>query len=482
VGVGVSGAGADPQADLHAQHSVVLTAHPLQRVGAYVIAALAKCRTPGDVTAEAFRDVVQTMTEDAVQAARVASTREQDGFWLKASMSFFPNSKMNHPSRLKQPPAELADAVRRWRTMPDPQTWPDSVPCALCGRGAVGYFGKMDVALCESDAYRNTTPRGSQGLALCWPCLVCFYALPYGCQLSGGANAVLHSWDDGLLWTVTRQRVKRNGRLLAIGKAPPAGSGGDREVVALQQLCRYAEQITEDVDLLVFSNDNRGPSLTAYKLAQPLAEWLRRTSTAQREAFSTLVATHQTEQRGGLRRFAFHAFHHPERVLTTACAALTSRFDQRGAPPRTVTALAPLCFCYAIEVLAMKENDKARIQSLASNVATLLVGRKDVTLLKKFVVATRDRRQLRTWLTRQAVDWTLRTPETAQGPFITHEQLLLLFEPGGMGWLHQDLLLVSVLEHLYQAQWPATADSDEVEDVLDEMSAGADEDDKEDEL
>ncbi|MEU7002663.1 hypothetical protein [Nonomuraea sp. NPDC046570] len=90
------------------------------------------------------------MTRDAVAAALVRDTKSDQEFWLKTGTSFFPNSKMNHLGNAKKDDPTIRDAVRRWRERPDPSAWPEAA-CVLCGRDGVGYYGKVDVSLAESD-------------------------------------------------------------------------------------------------------------------------------------------------------------------------------------------------------------------------------------------------------------------------------------------------------------------------------------------
>ena len=94
------------------QSQLVLTAHPLQRVGAFAIAALANVDHPDQVTGETFERVMDKVTHDAIEAALVRDTKRPDGFWLKCSMSFFPNSKMNHPSNGKKDRQGIRGAVK----------------------------------------------------------------------------------------------------------------------------------------------------------------------------------------------------------------------------------------------------------------------------------------------------------------------------------------------------------------------------------
>ncbi|WP_157180450.1 hypothetical protein [Protofrankia coriariae] len=457
--------------EIEAQRRVVLTAHPLQRVGAFALTALAGCREPGEITADAFDTAVRTMADDAVRAAHAESTKAADGFWLKASGSFFPNSKMNHPSRSKRGRDELTEQVRAWRTMPEARTWP-GVPCALCGRAAVSFFGKVDVPLMESENQRNTTAPGQAGLPLCWPCVSCFHALPYGCRLTGGANTAVHSWDDSFLAQATRERVRRNNEHIALGVPVPSNQPS-ADQIALRGLREHGRPLGAGVDLFVFNNDNRGASLAVHAMDQPLAEWLRRTMRASNRAgYTALVAAHRTKELSGETRLAHHAFRQPSRILRTAAAYLADR-PPPADPVRDLDRdLAALCFSFAKEVLYVEQRDVDEIRALARNVATVVAARKTQSELKKFQVAYRDQNpaRLRKWIDDHAVRWMLRSadlPTDATGPFITVPQTRLLFDPDHQTRLHRQLLLVAVLEHLHEMGWHPEA-AEGADDELDD--------------
>ena len=117
------------------QSQLVLTAHPLQRVGAFAIAALANVDHPDQVTGEAFERVMDKVTHDAIGAALVRDTKRPDGFWLKCSMSFFPNSKMNHPSNAKKDDRGHPRGGQLWRQRPKPESWLTVALCALRSAG-----------------------------------------------------------------------------------------------------------------------------------------------------------------------------------------------------------------------------------------------------------------------------------------------------------------------------------------------------------
>src|SRR6476660_5834441 len=270
-GVTVSGGSTNGAAALDEQYRLVLTAHPLQRVGAYALVALATALNDYEDLADAgdtyavgdarirppsFVAAVDRMTEDAVSAALVRDTRSPNGYWLKCSMSFFPNAKMNHNSISKKVDEVIEEEVRAWRRMPPVSAWP-GVTCVLCGRTAVGYYGKMDVPLAESYAYRNNTPRGHEGMALCWPCLCSFYALPYGSRLTGGPSNIIHSWDERFLARTVATQVDHIRRVFTVGKADDRNTHA-KEVVALRALRHYGERLRSDVELIVFGNNNSG--------------------------------------------------------------------------------------------------------------------------------------------------------------------------------------------------------------------------------
>lgn len=432
------------------QHRLVLTAHPLQRVGAFAFAALARARTPDAVSAEAFVHTVERMTDDAVRAALVRDSKNPAGYWLKCSRSFFPNAKMNHPSSAKKDDTTLSADVRQWRQMPDEVTWPE-VGCVLCGRPAVGFYGKSDVPLAESDVYRNTTPRGHEGTALCWPCLNCFYALPYGCRLTGGPSIAVHSWDDRFLARTTDRQVDENRRIFELGR-DALGPVPAREVVALNALRHYESRVTAGVDLMVFSNENRGPSLEIYTVAQPLAEWLRRRAFG--EAYGALLRAHRTDKASGRVGLARNAFREPERIVRACARYLAGPAADRGAIGPEAPALARLMDTFVEEVIGMDHNDLAEIKATARRIAARLYP-ESAGKLNSFYVQFRDQRKLRAWLQRESVHWALKPAEAEAGPLVTTRGYELLFNPGldGQAWFHRELLLIAVIEDLHRRGW-----------------------------
>lgn len=443
-----------------------LTAHPLQRMGAYAVMAIAKPDEPDTAPRElSDADIgraVDQMCRDATTAALVRESKNPSGFWLKASYSLFPGSAMNHPSNAKRTDDEIRQRVQTWRTPPDPAVWPD-VSCILCGAPAVGYFGKLDVALAESYAYRNTTPRGHEGMALCWPCLVSFHALPYGCQLTGGSSVAVHSWDERFLRETVFRQVDRNARLLETGNVS-LHSTEPREATAFRALRTYDGRLTAGVDLLVFNNNNRGQLLEVQSLDQPIAEWLRRTlrHPERRNGFVNLVRAHATTSSSGVVNLARNAFRAPHRIVTRGADRLARMVVAPVPDPDAIGDLAALLFSFATEVMTMNEKDLAEIRATARNIASLLADEKSPGKLRQFRSQLHQVSKCRAWLTRESLTWVTTGMADRQVPFVNERAFVLLFDPGrdNPAPFHRDLLLVGVLEELSRQEWRPSVDAD----------------------
>ena len=427
---------------------VALTAHPLQRAGAFALAALADKRDPGQMGEADLRHATDTMRDELLGTTALADSKAPGGFWLGASYLFWPNSAMNPTSRGKLPVLERADRLRSWRTLPGPEQT-IGVPCALCGRSACGFYGKVDVPLGASTVHRNTTARGHEGLALCRGCLASFHALPYACAISGGRAAVLHSWDDDFMAVTVTVQVRRMRQNAAVA----AGRFSDkrpyaRQVAALHRIRAYEEELTAGVDLLVFSNGNKEQALDVHVMEQPLAEWLRSVRYASRfgEGWRYLARAHHGVKVPGQSALARNLFDRPRRVVGVAAEYLLRQAGDTGMPPGETPDLRALCSDYVIKVLDMNETDADQIRALAAGIATVV--HEDNGQFKGFVAACRKVSDLKRWLRRQAVTQVqfTRKPD----PFVTERQWRLLFDSGDDGFMSRDLLLIDTLAAVHQ--------------------------------
>lgn len=436
------------------QSALRLSPHPLQRVGAFALAALAGVRVPDEVVGTNFDDATAKLTAAAVQAALVRDTKAEAGFLLKCSYSLWPNSKMNHPRNKKLSDVEVTEAVRAWRTVPAPDSWPEA-GCALCRAAAVGFFGKSDIVLTESIAYRNTTPRGHAGLALCWPCVCSFHALPFGSHLSGGPSTIVHTWDERLAAHTARRQVHRNGLLITAGAKPASPKP---EVIALAALRGYEHRVTAGVELLVFTNNNQEQSLSAHAVDQPLAEWLRTTTRLpeRRTGLAYLLRACRTVKGSGAQNLAWRVFNRPETIPAVLASYLVDRTEACGMPVPESPAVAELTGSYLHEVMHMDERDLSEIRQTAQRVAALFKPDDTGGKLTGFHALFRAGRgtDLRNWLQRHSVEWVLTRPDNG-APLITENGFELLFSPSqdGNAWFFRQYLLTSVLAELHRRGW-----------------------------
>ncbi|MGH3910795.1 MAG: hypothetical protein ACRDRM_08170, partial [Pseudonocardiaceae bacterium] len=109
---------------MDAQRTLVLTAHPLQRVGAFALAELVDIEHPDQLGPEKFDEATGVMTRHLLGTADVDGAKDPGGFWLGVSYLFWPNSPMNPTNRKKQSPQERRDRITQWRELPDQDQWP----------------------------------------------------------------------------------------------------------------------------------------------------------------------------------------------------------------------------------------------------------------------------------------------------------------------------------------------------------------------
>lgn len=457
--------------------SVRLTAHPLQRVGAFALAVLAHPGTPRlrqvahphELTGADLRSANARMTADLEATCKLTDAKEPNGFWLGSSHLFWPNSPINGTNRNKLTRAELEHNLHTWRDLPEgePQV---SAQCMLCDRNACGFYGKVDVPLLERAGNYNNTPASHPGMALCRGCLLSFYAMPYGCARNGPYAVAAHTWNDDLLLALTKFQVDLTNQLALTGA--PSKAQRSRQLTALQRLRKHDRKVHDGMQLLIFTNSNRGQELSTHDMGQPVAEWVRNQT---RRRMRTLGRAHRRPKTPGREALAQTLFEDPDRLVSTATHFLRDRVLKQRPVWDQATELAELCFSYAQKVLQVTTTDLDSLDRLAYRIARKL-NTDSSQQLRSFDVAWRKPGPLRHWLRKAALDHALRATgaASAEEPFITEQQWLLLFDEDPRAFLNRDLLLVGVLRHLHEAN-PTWLGRDRAEP--DEADEAAPEDD-----
>ncbi|MGW5677390.1 hypothetical protein ACWEV4_20300 [Streptomyces sp. NPDC003860] len=430
------------------QNTMALTAHPLQRAGAYAIASLTGASNPVTVTSEQFLRIVKRMVDDLIATSTTA--KGQPGWYLfGVSYVLWPNCALHYKSK------RTPEGITAWRTCPPADCWPN-VPCAMCGRPAVAWYGKGDIPLGASIEHRNTTARDHEGTPLCFPCVSSFHALPYACTASGGLLNGIHTWDERFMARITGSAVRDNLRgILARGSLKGGGGTFALEFAVLKALRWWDHRVTADVQTLQFSNNNQDQKFQSEVMEQPLAEWLRSTvrCSDRRSGFRYLAHAQATAKVSGLRMLAWRAFHHPEQIPSRAIGWLREQIVSpprptvHGSLPVAVVHLAPLIRSYLVEVMHVLESDVSHVVAVAQRVADVVAG--DDKRLKRFTVATRRPNDLKAWLKAEIANWSRKRPiEAETDPFISVRQWRVLFDSGNTSWSARELLFVATFEEL----------------------------------
>jgi hypothetical protein len=464
------------------QARIVLTASPLQRIGAFALAAIVAQRAkeqlthPEKLAGEQFLAGCEVMTADLAATAKVGKSSDAGGFWLGASYLLWPNSKMNPTSRGKLLPGERTARIRLWRECPQEAAWPD-VPCAYCDRRACGWFGKVDIPLAASHEYRNTTAPGHLGTPLCYPCVVSLWAFPYGADLSGGRATAIHSWDDTFLGATTGAAVRKTSRAASLpsGKAAKPGPYA-RERMVLTEVRGYSRRIEASVELLVLSNSNKEQFLRTQRLTSPIAEWLR-TTVRDADGYRALVSSQAAKDIPGEAYLARRLFARPESVFHRVTFHLVERVSALRRIPQDARHLKPIVYSYCRQVLTMDEKDFTRITALGDRLAHMLAA-ESAGKLTGFIHANSKGGQLDRWLRRKSIDWLTvpqrQRPADAPKALVSAQDCRLLFD-SDRSWSYRRLLMFAVIEGLAERDWQPRGTSEEIDAMTEAASAAAEE-------
>jgi hypothetical protein len=124
----------------------------------------------------------------------------------------------------------------------------------------------------------------------------------------------------------------------------------------------------------------------------------------------------------------------------------------------------------------MDAHDLDEITRTASRVAVLLAEESSGGKLTEFYARFKDSKRIRAWLQRAGVDWVLVPREGANAPLLSTRGLELLFDPdiNSQAWFNRQMLLVAVVQELYQRGWrpdDGKKVAEEIREQADELDA-----------
>jgi CRISPR-associated protein Cst1 len=247
---------------------LTLTAHPLQRCGAWAVAVLAGRADPGAVTSEDLDTVAGRLVEDIT----AVSTQPTNPDWWKVLFALYPNSKPTHAQRTRDPDV-LRPLVAALFTPDAPGA--DAPPCTFCSRPTTMLWAKSHMPLFDTTHAVNTLPPRTAGWPVCRGCRVALWTLPYGAWVTAGSATVLMCGNPAVERRFVARNVTRATRIQQVGFAGvPADACA--EAITLAALRAHAADAPADAVLWSFKNDNQEPWLRVSATRQAIGRLLVR--------------------------------------------------------------------------------------------------------------------------------------------------------------------------------------------------------------
>ncbi|ASW55510.1 hypothetical protein [Plantactinospora sp. KBS50] len=250
--------------------ALALTAHPLQRCGAWAVAVLAGRDEPGELTPDDLDTVAGRLVDDVVTASTKPKKPEPD--WWKVLFALYPNAKPTHAKRSRDPDTLRPAVVALFAA---DQPGPTALPCAFCSAPATVLWAKSHLPMFDTPHAVNNLPPGTAGWPVCRGCRIALWALPYGAWLTAGSATVLMCANPAVERRFVDRNVTRARRIQQVGfTGVPVDAGA--EAVALAALRAHAADAPADAVLWSFKNDNKSPWLKVSATRQAIARLLVR--------------------------------------------------------------------------------------------------------------------------------------------------------------------------------------------------------------
>lgn len=458
------------------------TGHPLIDVGLATLTAFVDKRRPEELTDEDVSAFAQYVTEQYPKPV-----------WTNyLSCVFTMNSSYSQPSWDQQ---RRVEESRKFLQGKDPRAV--GLNCAFSGVPADTIADRRHLPMLTGEATLNFFPSSRGGLPMSRGYLVAAQGCPLGSRRSEGRALSVHCLDDpDLTFRFAQKCLEENRRLLLIpstdGKFPDAKRPKTLLMVTLLELEQHrgdAESIgagAPSIDVYHWSNSGQGPETRVYRLPSELMGFLRKVQKAPYDRpWSRIVEAawerkpepkkvKKTEgpvdegwkpQRNFLYEDLFdlpikaarfirtYLLRHSFRgVLDTDPRALYLKERSRETVSWTLTEL------FLKEVMGMNKQRLEALRSLADRLASHVVQQSDKKFFDQLYRSQRYD-HLRNLLIKGSRN------ELARGrqPLVTLQEFLEIFESGErFEWsLARDLLLIRMIEKLYESGKQELADVDE---------------------
>lgn len=460
------------------------TGHPLLDVGLATLTAFAGKKRPTQLTEDDLYNAAQYIRENYIVDP------------LKSFLNVaFPNSGFTNPAFEKQPEKrrKYAEIVSSAFAGPvseerDPLTGLPATNVALNPDGDLppGRTYRQHVPLLTGVDVINFHPYGDAGIPLSGISLLAFQMLPMGCAKVSGRLLAVHSDDPDLLLYFAKAFLKANLQGVSVArtggekKLPDTSPHRARTVLIEHLLSAESELVRQrrenggvppTLTGYYFTNSGQGAELDIYPLPLEVGEFLRAVmrndllkpewqaltargwQLTRKEGeiprYNRLYEDLFTLPEGAPRFIRLYFLRKPSRqTLDKQDPTLT--YDTR----REVNLISwRLTELFLRKVMLMEDSRVQSIRELGDALAQYILDRNDRGVFNGFWMA-RNYGELRAVLIRASAAEV----RAGRKPLITLDQFLAIFEqsegvPNADWRLGRDLVLIRLLEQLYQKGW-----------------------------
>ncbi|MEJ5315067.1 MAG: type I-B CRISPR-associated protein Cas8b1/Cst1 [Anaerolinea sp.] len=461
------------------------TGHPLLDVGLATLTAFAGRKRPAQLTEEDLRLAAEYIRENYIVDP------------LKSFLNVaFPNSGFTNPAFEKQPEKRrrYAEIVAGAFAAPsgterDPLTGlpATGVPLNPDGDLPPGRTYRQHVPLLTGVDVINFHPYGEAGIPLSGVSLLAFQMLPMGCAKVSGRLLAVHSDDPDLLLYFAKTFLKANQQGVTMARAAgekklPDTAPHRARTVLIEHLLRAEHELSRlesngDVPATLtgyyFTNSGQGAELDIYPLPLEVGSFLKAVmkNPVFQSDWEALTARgwQLTRKEGDIPRYNRlyeDLFSLPEgaaRFIRLYFLRKPSR--QMGAVDKQDPTLTydtrrevnliswRLTELFLRKVMLMEDSRVQSIRELGDALAQYILDRNDRGVFNAFWMA-RNYGELRAVLIRASAAEV----RAGRKPLITLDQFLAVFEqsegvPFADWRLGRDLVLIRLLEQLYQKGW-----------------------------
>jgi CRISPR-associated protein Cst1 len=444
------------------------TNHPLLDMGIASLLAFANKSKPEDITGG-------DLDEFARYAESAYFSPEINSYLTVLFTSNFLNPSFSEDKKKQF----LSVILRSYQNEPDPALG----PCAYCANASIRRAHRDLVPMLTGREHVNFSANGTPGLTICGNCILALQALSIGSPMCGGRSLVVFSDDPTLVLELVKEWQPEIRKRIQLSeqsgqKLSPLTRPLTRTIDALTKIDAQTQASTS-ITIYHFTNSGQGPQVDIYFLPSSVVRFVQRANAARYSAAWREIVCRAWElisksQKGNTangekaqptRNFLYEdLFGLPDRsasFVRTYFLRKAKQYAKGPGDPRAmyrgwqdyVPGLWNLAALFLEEVMTVERKRIESIRKLGDTVADEIVSENDRRLW--WTVYSADAyRQARLAL----IQASKRRLKRGLAPVISLDEFLEIFEEGEelprIDWrLAWDLVLIRIIEKLYEAKW-----------------------------